>query len=111
VTSELADHGESCAHGRCLDQLARFFGEEAQRPRATLIADWAAEPLTTTALDLTDGGHPVGADGTWVTGPWQACLTLAESETSPTDPGYVNGAITAGQEAANTLESLTAVAR
>lgn len=96
--------GEAALTTACLEQLVRLFGEAAGRPRATMIADWAAEPLTTTALDLNDGGHPAAVEADWVAGPWQARLLLGGSETSPIDPGYVNGAIEAGRRAvADTL--------
>ena len=97
--------GEVALTEACLDQMARLFGEEARHPRRTLIADWASEDLTTTLRDLGDGGHPVAGGEDWVTGPWQRRLTLAGSETSPADPGYVNGAIEAAQRAVEaTLE-------
>jgi monoamine oxidase len=100
-----ASVGKAALTAACLDQLARFFGEEARQPRATLIADWATEPFTTTALDLSDGGHPAAGEKAWVKGPWQKRLTLAGSETSPTDPGYVAGAIEAARRAvAETLD-------
>ncbi|WP_303645117.1 flavin monoamine oxidase family protein [Rubellimicrobium arenae] len=95
--------GEAALTEACLGQLERLFGEAAGHPRAAWIADWATEPLTTTARDLGDGGHPAPAPGPWVEGPWAARLTLAGSETSPTDPGYVNGAIEAAQRAADAL--------
>ena len=102
-----ATMGEAALTGACLGQLVRLFGEEAGRPRATLVRDWALDPLTTTALDLADGGHPAAPEGDWVAGAWQGRLALAGSETSPADPGYVNGAIEAGRRAAaETLDRL-----
>ena len=99
--------GEAVLTTACLDQLALLFGEEARHPRATLIADWAADPLTTTAHDLGAGGHPAAMQEGWVAGPWQERLLLAGSETSPTDPGYVAGAIEAARRAvADTLSRL-----
>lgn len=99
--------GESALTAACLDQLARLFGEGARHPRATLLADWAADPLTATARDLAEGGHPAAAEEPWVAGPWRQRLALAGSETSPTDPGYVAGAVLAGRRAADeTLDRL-----
>jgi monoamine oxidase len=92
--------GEAALTEACLRQMALLFGEEAGRPRGTRIADWASEALTTTARDLGDGGHPAAGGEAWVAGPWAGRLVLGGSETSATDPGYVNGAIVAARRAA-----------
>lgn len=91
--------GEAAITEACVDQLARIFGAEARTPQATLLKDWAADPLTATPADSTMGGHPVPRDALWVTGPWRERLALAGSETSPSDPGYLSGAVVAGQRA------------
>lgn len=87
--------GEAALTRACLDQLARIFGAEALRPRATLLKDWAADPLTATAADRAPTGHPSPSLGPWVAGPWEARLALAGSETSPSEPGYLAGAVIA----------------
>ena len=91
--------GEQALTRACLDQLARLFGAEARRPRATLFKDWAADPLTAAAADHVATGHPVPDPAPWVTGPWQARLALAGSETSPSEPGYLAGAVVAAARA------------
>jgi monoamine oxidase len=91
--------GEAALTRACLDQLARLFGPEARRPRATVFKDWAADPLTATAADRVAGGHPVVDPAPWVSGPWQARLALAGSETSPSEPGYLAGAVVAAARA------------
>jgi monoamine oxidase len=99
--------GEAALTRACLDQLARTFGPDARLPRATLFKDWAADPLTATAADRVAGGHPAPDDAPWVSGPWQARLALAGSETSPSEPGYLAGAVTAAARAVTeTLETL-----
>lgn len=99
--------GETALTRACVDQLARIFGAEARSPRATLFKDWASDPFTATAADLSDGSHPVAHTTPWVTGPWQARLTLGGSETSHAEPGYLAGAVHAGQRAADeTLATL-----
>ena len=91
----------------CLEQLARTFGPEARRPRATLLKDWAADPLTATAADRVPTGHPVPHPAPWVSGPWRERLALAGSETSPSEPGYLAGAVAASTRAvAETLRGL-----
>lgn len=98
-----ADHrraaGEEALKTACLVQLERLFGPAARNTVATLLKDWAADPLTATSTDLRAAGHPVVRADSWVLGQWQTRLSLAGSETSPTEPGYLSGAITAAQRA------------
>lgn len=82
-----------------LQQLAQLFGPQAGSPRATLFKDWAADPLTATADDRQVGGHPVPRSQPWVGGEWQDCISLAGSETSRSEPGYLAGAVGAAERA------------
>lgn len=91
--------GEAALTGACLQQLARLFGPEAESPRATLYKDWATDPLTATQADWTSVGHPRG-DGPLVDGAWRRRLVLGGSESSPTEPGYLAGAVEASRLAA-----------
>ena len=95
--------GEEALTRACLDQFARIFGPEAKSPRATLIKDWAADALTATPADRSAGGHPEARNGDWVTGSWAGYLSLSGSETSPSEPGYLAGAVTAGRIASETV--------
>jgi monoamine oxidase len=92
----------------CVGQLARIFGPDAATPRATLYQDWATEPLTATPLDLTAPGHPHDGIDDWVGGAWRQRLILAGSESSPTDAGYLAGAINASRLAVERLTSRAA---
>lgn len=83
-----------------LEQLGQLFGPAAASPMATLLKDWAADPLTAVAGDQLAGGHPSSGTKVWVSGIWQDQIVLAGSETSPADPGYLAGAIHAGEIAA-----------
>lgn len=94
-----AEVGEDTLKTACLAQLERLFGSLARNPSAILLKDWAADPLTATATDHSATGHPLAGDDVWVTGEWQGRLSLAGSETSPTEPGYLSGAITAAKHA------------
>ena len=91
--------GESALTRACVDQLARLFGAEARHPRATLFKDWATDPLTATAADGAAAGHPAVDPAPWVSGAWQERLALAASETSPSEPGYLAGAVVAAARA------------
>jgi monoamine oxidase len=101
--------GEPALTRACLDQFARLFGPEAQRPRATLFKDWAVDPLTATAADRAAGDHPAADLTPWVVGPWRERLALGGSETSPREPGYLAGAVVAATRAVvETLRTLGA---
>ncbi|MEZ2128189.1 MULTISPECIES: flavin monoamine oxidase family protein [unclassified Sinorhizobium] len=97
--------GEEVLKQACLTQFARLFGPDALEPRATILKDWAADPLTATAADRAAGGHPVPGSTQWVAGPWKERLFLAGSETSPSEPGYLAGAIIAAERATGEILS------
>lgn len=99
--------GEDALTAACLDQFARIFGPEAREPRATLFKDWSADPLTATPADRTAGGHVIPSLEPWVAAPWNIRLSLAGSETSDSEPGYLAGAVRAAERAVgDTLEQL-----
>ena len=91
--------GDRALTDACLAQLERIFGPQARTPTSTLIKDWAADPLTATGDDLVSGGHPAPA-AAWVHGPWAGRLLLAGSEVSPSEAGYLAGAVEASTIAA-----------
>ncbi len=84
-------------------QLGQIFGAEALHPVATLYKDWAIDTLTATELDLTAAGHPAGGRHDWVDVDWSRWITLSGSETAANSPGYLAGAIEAGERAAADL--------
>jgi len=90
-----AELGEGTLTAACIAQFSRIFGAEAENPLATLVKDWAADPFTATSEDLNAGGHIMPTSVPWVSGVWADRLTLAGSETSPTEPGYLAGAVAA----------------
>ncbi|MGE0594087.1 MAG: flavin monoamine oxidase family protein [Vicinamibacterales bacterium] len=92
--------GDAAIVDACLTQLARLYGQEARRPRATLVKDWAVDPWTATSDDRAAGGHPHPSATPWVTGAWHERLSLCASETSGTEPGFMAGAVHAGHRAA-----------
>lgn len=93
--------GEETLVRASVAQLGRLFGPRAALPRATLVKDWAADILTSTDADQTAEGHPVPGCGLWVSGIWAERISLAGSETSVTDPGYLAGAVDAAESAAD----------
>ncbi|MGH7077202.1 MAG: flavin monoamine oxidase family protein [Acetobacteraceae bacterium] len=80
-------------------QLAQLFGPQAGMPRATLVKDWAADPLTATEDDWQAGGHPIPTNHPGVGGEWRDLVSLAGSETSRSEPGYLAGAVDAAERA------------
>lgn len=91
--------GEAALTEACLQQFTRIFGSEAASPRAKLYKDWAADPLTATPADGTSVGHPHGGSDAWIAGPWRHRLSLAGSETSASEAGYLSGAVEASERA------------
>jgi monoamine oxidase len=71
----------------------------AGQPQATLFKDWTADAFTATEADAQAEGHPLPAPRPWISGNWAHCVSLAGSETSATDPGYLAGALDAAERA------------
>jgi monoamine oxidase len=95
--------GDDALIHAAIQQLIRLFGHEAGSPRATLIKDWARDPWTATNADAVPSAHPAALAGAWVTGQWQGRLFMAGSEASPSDPGYLTGAIEASRVAIRSI--------
>jgi monoamine oxidase len=86
-----------------------MFGAQAAQPKAEFVKDWAADPLTATAADLTgSAGHGAAPAATAASGAWRGCLAGIASEWSPRFSGYVAGAIDAATAGAR--QALNAVA-
>ena len=83
-----------------IQQVVRLFGPEGSTPRATLVKDWAQVAWTATPADTTPTGQPPAFEKEWVTSEWQGRLIMAGSEASPSEPGFLAGAVVASQLAA-----------
>jgi len=88
-----------------LQQLANLFGSEAATPCEILFKDWAADSLTATTDDRLVGAHPSPDPRPWVGEPWRKFISLAGSETSHSDPGYLAGAVEAAGRTAKEIIS------
>ena len=86
-----------------VEQLGRLFGDQALRPRAVLFKDWSTDRDTATADDRIGGAHPNPDRKPWVSGEWVGRVSLAGSETSPLNPGYLAGAVEASQIAVENI--------
>jgi monoamine oxidase len=82
----------------CRAQLVRLFGEQAAHPVAEFFKDWADDPLTATAGDLTaNPGHSI-PEAFIREGVWRGRLQGIASEWSAVFPGYIAGAIDAATQ-------------
>ena len=92
----------------CRAQLVRLFGAEAENPKIEYLKDWAQEPFTATAADISSDGQHASAPASKATsGIWENCLTGIGSEWSMQFPGYLAGAIDAANKGVQDLpESL-----
>ena len=91
--------GEEALVRAAIAQLVRLFGPMAGQPQATLFKDWTADAFTATEADAQAEGHPVPDPRPWISGSWAPYVSLAGSETSATDPGYLAGALDAAERA------------
>ncbi|MCX7329826.1 MAG: FAD-dependent oxidoreductase [Hyphomicrobiales bacterium] len=91
--------GEEALGRAAIAQLVRLFGALAGQPQATLFKDWTADAFTATEADMQAEGHPLPDPRPWISGSWAPYVSLAGSETSATDPGYLAGALDAAERA------------
>jgi monoamine oxidase len=91
--------GQDAIAAASVQQLASLFGTEAVKPVATLFKDWALDPLTATTDDRQAAGHPSPDQRPWVDEKWRDYISLAGSETSGSEPGYLAGAVEAAERA------------
>lgn len=92
--------GDEALKRACVDQLGRLFGEAALTPRQTLLKDWTTDPMTATPADRVAGGHVMAGAVEWVPTAWRGRMTVAGSEASPSESGYLAGAVIAAENAA-----------
>lgn len=86
-------------------QLIRLFGNAAANPIALFIKDWAADPLTSTALDTQpQRSHPAYGRPAALRGLWDNRLIFAGTEVASRFGGYIEGALEAAEEAAGFLQ-------
>jgi monoamine oxidase len=93
---------DEAVRARAGRQLQRLFGEAFGSVRIFAACDWSREPFTTPPDEADRGPSPVPpADVSALRLPlWDGILHLASAETATQHPGYLDGAIEAGQRAA-----------
>lgn len=78
-------------------QLVQLFGQEADEGKQH-IQDWATEVYTSSTLDQTPPArHPAYNDNSLRRSFWKAKLYFSASETAQYAPGYMEGALEAGE--------------
>ncbi|WP_331283455.1 flavin monoamine oxidase family protein [Pantoea sp. LMR881] len=75
------------------EQLKRLFGEEASTPLQVFIKDWAEDLFTSTADDELGSGPIEAGNDEWFNSEWRHYISLAGSEFSQTEPGFLAGAV------------------
>ena len=87
-----------------LEQLIRCFGPLAAEPVELILQDWATLPLVCSAADLrTPPSHPDVGPDILRRGHFDNRLWFAASETSTVSPGLIEGALAAGEAAAQSV--------
>jgi monoamine oxidase len=86
--------------GEVLETLAGLFGEPARAPVDYLEADWAIDPWSAGCVAGTPPGA-LTAGGAW--GGSHGRIHLAGAEAAVTWPGYMEGALEAGERAADAV--------
>ncbi|MEM7442131.1 MAG: FAD-dependent oxidoreductase [Pseudomonadota bacterium] len=90
-------------------QLGRLFGEQTARPSEIMLQDWAFEPATSTALDLTPlQFHPTYGTPRPLANIWEGRLILASTETAAQFGGYLEGALEASDNAFERIKTFLA---
>jgi len=84
----------------CREQLSRLFGEAASIPLEDFIYDWAADPFTASEYDQVSlGGHGRYDLSQSPTSLWHEKLHLIGSEAGGDQAGYMEGALSAVENA------------
>lgn len=84
------------------EQLVRLFGPLAAHPRQVWLQDWAQDPLTAGPADQWASAHP-DYRRTAMSSPWSGRVFLAGTEQSDGFGGLLEGALEAGQAAADAV--------
>ncbi len=82
-------------------QLVRCLGPGAGSPTAVHVEDWATNPRTCVASDISDTPqHPALAPMSVRQLHWNGALQFAVSESADVSPGLIEGALAVGERAA-----------
>ena len=97
----LRDEGREALEAAVRTQLAHCFGAEAPAPTAITLSDWRTDPATTPpSVAPRTPPHPASPSSLLTTPRWNGALLWAGAETARDHPGFLDGAIEAGERAA-----------
>jgi len=106
----LVTSGRPALHAAIRAQLAHCFGSGAPAPTGIATSDWRTDPATTPAgkapLHIA---HPPAPPAVLTRSCWEGRLLWAGAETAIEHPGYLDGAIEAGERAAQEVLDATPV--
>ena len=107
----LANEGEAALHAAIRDQLAHCFGDDAPAPTAIATSNWRTDAATTPpGEDPLHVEHPPAPPPVLTQPRWNGHLLWASAETATEHPGYLDGAIEAGERAAQQVLDATSIA-
>lgn len=97
----LATNGREALHAAIRKQLAHCFGDDAPAPTAIATSNWRTDAATTPpSEDPLHVEHPPTPPPVLTQPHWNGRLLWASAETATEHPGYLDGAIEAGERAA-----------
>lgn len=97
----LDEEGEAALRSALRTQLAHCFGPDAPGPTALAVSDWRTDPATTPpSVAPRTPDHPPSPPSALTSPHWDGALLWAGAETARDHPGFLDGAIEAGERAA-----------
>jgi len=97
----LANEGEAALRSALRTQLAHCFGSDAPAPTGIAVSDWRTDPATTPpSVAPRTPEHPPSPPAGLTTPHWNGTLLWAGAETARDHPGFLDGAVEAGERAA-----------
>jgi monoamine oxidase len=94
---------EQTARGEALAQLVRLFGPEADAPSELWVQDWGRQPHTSPPEVARLQDYDRFGSRLFAEPAMGGRLHWASTETSPINPGHVEGALAAAERAASTV--------
>lgn len=101
------EEGEAALRAAVRTQLVHCFGETAPIPTALAVSDWRTDPATSPpSASPRTPEHPPSPPSVLTTPHWNGTLLWAGAETAHDHPGFLDGAIEAGERAAEQAEAM-----
>ena len=101
----LATNSPPPTHGQIRQQLTEIFGSNAPEPTKIIVTDWRSDPDTSPPGVEALGAYQTFGHGLYQSPAMDGRLHWASTETSPINPGHIDGAIVAAERAAQAVLS------